>query len=57
MTPENGQGMECGVVVEVERIEDAFNVGGSPFFQDVIRQDPGEGHLDGKLDPFAHCHL
>ena len=23
----------------------------------MIRQDPGEGHLDGELDPLAHGHL
>ena len=49
--------MKCRVVVEVKRIEDALDVGGSSFLQDVIRQDPGEGHLDGELDPLAHRHL
>jgi len=23
----------------------------------VIGEDPGHGHLDGELDPLAHCHL
>lgn len=25
--------------------------------QDVISEDPWHGHLDGKLDPAAHCEL
>lgn len=25
--------------------------------QDVVRQDPGHGHLNGELDPPAHCQL
>ena len=49
--------MERRVVVEVERIEDALDVGGGSFFEDVVREDPREGHLDGKLDPLAHRHL
>ncbi len=23
----------------------------------MIGEDPGHGHLDGELDPLAHCHL
>ena len=25
--------------------------------QDVIDENPRHGHLDGELDPLAHCHL
>lgn len=25
--------------------------------QDVVSEDPGHGHLNGKLDPAAHCEL
>ena len=49
--------MERRVVVEVEGIEDALNVGGGSFLEDVVGEDPREGHLDGELDPLAHRHL
>lgn len=49
--------MERRVVVEVERIEDALDIGGGSFFEDVVGEDPREGHLDGKLDPLPHRHL
>ena len=26
-------------------------------FQDVVCKDPGHGHLNGELDPSAHCQL
>lgn len=25
--------------------------------QDVVGENPGHGHLDGELDPAAHCEL
>ena len=49
--------MERRVVVEVERIEDALDVGGGSFLEDVVSEDPRKGHLDGELDPLAHRHL
>ena len=49
--------MEGRVVVQVEGIEDALDVGGGSFFEDVVSEDPREGHLDRELDPLAHCHL
>ena len=49
--------MERRVVVEVEGIEDALNVGGGSFFEDVVGEDPREGHLDWELNPLAHRHL
>ena len=42
--------MERRVVVEVEGIEDALDVGGGSFFKDVVGEDPREGHLDGELE-------
>ena len=48
--PEHVQCCECRVVVEVEGIEDALNVGGGSLLQDVVSEDPGKGHLDGELD-------
>ena len=57
LSPEHCQSMERRVVVEIKWIEDALNVGGGSFFEDVVCEDPREGHLDGELDPFAHRHL
>ena len=48
--PEHVQSCKCRVVVEVEGIEDALNVGGGSLLQDVVSEDPGKGHLDGELD-------
>ena len=49
--------MEGGVVVEVEGVEDALDVGGGTLLQHVVGEDPGEGHLDRELDLLAHRHL
>ena len=49
--------MEGRVVVQVEGIEDALDVGGGTLLQHVVREDPGERHLDRELDLLAHRHL
>ena len=49
--------MEGRVVVQVEGIEDALDVGGGTLLQHVVGEDPGEGHLDWELDLLAHRHL
>ena len=49
--------MEGGVVVEVEGVEDALDVGGGALLQHVVGEDPGEGHLDRELYLLAHRHL
>ena len=49
--------MEGGVVVEVEGVEDALDVGGGALLQHVVGEDPWEGHLDRELYLLAHRHL
>ena len=51
------QGVACTVTVEVQRVEDVLHHVGLLVLQDVVGQDPRQGHLNGELDALAHGQL
>ena len=54
---EHAQSIHRCVVVEIEWIEDEFHERLVFGLEDVRGEYPRHGHLDWKLDLFAHCHF
>ncbi len=51
------QGIVSAVAVEVQWVEDVLHHVSLLVLQDVVGEDPREGHLDGKLNPLSHRQL